>query len=188
MKDCCPIILKPKNIILIGFMAAGKSSIGQLLARELNWDFLDTDTEIVNQTGLSIPEIFRKYGEARFRQEESLLIQRLVNINHTVIATGGGLVLNPDNWVTLQRLGMLIHLYVPLELALQRVKKRSERPLLARPEEELSKLWLERLAIYNKASVTFDTSGKNPEAIVAEISAYLKGDHCHVTTNKCWRF
>ncbi|NLL52233.1 MAG: shikimate kinase [Peptococcaceae bacterium] len=177
MKDCSPIILKAQNIILIGFMAAGKSSIGQLLAQELNWDFLDTDTEIANLTGLSIPEIFRKYGEARFRQEEGLLIKRLVNINHTVIATGGGLVLNPDNWAALQRLGVLVHLYVPLELALQRVKKRSERPLLARSQEELSKLWLERQDIYNKACVTFDTSGKSPVAIAAAISAYLKGDH-----------
>ena len=176
MKDNRQILFSPKNIILIGFMAAGKSSIGKLLAQELGWDFLDTDAEIVKVTGKTIPEIFRQYGEARFRQEESLLLRKLANLRHTVIATGGGLVLNPDNRAALQKMGILIHLYVTLEVALQRVKKNHERPLLAKSRDELSRLWLERQDIYNKAAVTIDTTGKSPVAIVAEISAYLKGE------------
>jgi len=164
-----------KNIVLIGFMAAGKSSVGRLLARELRWDFLDTDSEIERITGLKIPDLFKKYGETRFRSEESLLVKKLEKRTRTVIATGGGTVLAEGNWHMLKKLGITIHLYAPLEVALQRVKKRQDRPLLNKSRMEIEKLWQERLKRYQEAHITIDTSLKDIAEIVEEILASVKG-------------
>jgi shikimate kinase len=170
--------LSVQNIILIGFMAAGKSSVGRLLAQELDWDFLDTDTKIEQVTGLKIPDLFQKYGEDRFRSEENLIVKKLVGMTKTIIATGGGTVLSSHNWNRLGKIGILIHLYVPLEIALARVKKRQERPLLTKSRLEIAQLWKERLDIYNKADITIDTSNKEIATIVAEILAQvMKGGY-----------
>lgn len=163
------------NIILIGFMAAGKSSVGRLLAKQLGWDYLDTDSEIEKVTGLKIPELFRKYGEMRFRSEESLVVKKLSGRTETIIATGGGTAIWEDNWNRLEHLGTIIHLYVPLEVALRRIKRRQDRPLLLKSEEEIKGLWQERLNIYNKAHITIDTSAKEITAVVDEILAQVKG-------------
>lgn len=163
------------NIILIGFMAAGKSSVGRLLAKQLGWDYLDTDSEIEKVTGLKIPELFRKYGEMRFRSEESLVVKKLSGRTETIIATGGGTAIWEDNWNRLEHLGTIIHLYVPLEVALRRIKRRQDRPLLLKSEEEIKRLWQERLNIYNKAHITIDTSAKEITAVVDEILAQVKG-------------
>jgi len=163
------------NIILIGFMAAGKSSVGKFLAQSLDWDFIDTDWEIEKITGLTIPEIFENLGEEAFRCEERRFIQRLSAAKNTVIATGGGMVLSPENWAALQAIGVLIHLHVPLNVALQRAKISQERPLLKGPSEEIRQLWLKRQEIYRQAAITIDTSQKNVEEIVREILDWLKG-------------
>ncbi|AHF09762.1 MULTISPECIES: shikimate kinase [Dehalobacter] len=168
----------PQNIVLIGFMAAGKSSVGKLLARELRWAFLDTDSEIERVTRLKIPEIFQKYGEARFRSEENLLVHKISGFTDTVIATGGGTVLNPENWNILHGLGKLVYLYVPLEIALQRAKEHHDRPLLSSSEpEQIEKLWRDREVIYRKAPITVDTSDKDVQTVAAEILELLKGEH-----------
>lgn len=166
-----------QNIILIGFMAAGKSSVGRILARELCWNYLDTDKEIEHVTGLKIYELFRKYGEVRFRSEENLIVKKLDGVSRTVIATGGGTVMNHDNLERLKKVGTLVHLYVPLELALKRAKKRLERPLLTKNEAEIEQLWRERLTIYNKAHISINTTDKDLTMIVAEILQQLKGGH-----------
>jgi len=172
-----PVRIEPRinNVILVGFMAAGKSSIGRKLARILGWKYIDTDAEIVEVTGLKIPAIFKKYGEVRFRSEEKLVVKKLRGATNAVIATGGGTVMDPDNWKILQELGVIIHLFVPLEEALKRVKNRSERPLLVKSELEIRELWKERLEIYNKASISIDTTNKDLDEIVNEILEYLKG-------------
>lgn len=171
------------NIILIGFMAAGKSSVGRMLARRLGWDFLDTDQEIERVTDLKIPDIFRKYGEVRFRSEENLVVKKLAGMANTVIATGGGTALAEGNWELLKELGLVIHLYAPLEVALSRVKRHQERPLLARDTAQLEQLWLERLPYYNKAQITVDTSDKDIPTIVEDILTYLKGGLNHASEN-----
>lgn len=163
------------NIVLIGFMAAGKSSVGRFLARELQWDFLDTDSEIEQITGLKIADLFKKYGETRFRSEESVLVKKLENCTGTVIATGGGTVLAEENWRILNKLGITIHLYAPLEVALQRVKNRQDRPLLNKSRVEIEKLWQERLKRYQEAHITIDTTVKDIAEIVEEILAIVKG-------------
>ncbi|NLI91841.1 MAG: shikimate kinase [Peptococcaceae bacterium] len=164
-----------KNIILVGFMAAGKSSVGRTLARELGWDFLDTDSEIEKVTGMKIPDMFRKYGEVRFRSEENLVIKKLKDITYTVIATGGGSILFEENRRLLEELGMMVHLYVPVDVALQRVKRRQDRPLFNKSLSEIQKLWQERLVIYNQIPITIDTSARSIEEIAEEILAIVKG-------------
>jgi shikimate kinase len=172
-----------QNIILIGFMASGKSSVGRVLAQKLGWEFLDTDNEVQQVTGLKIPELFRKCGEVRFRSEESLVIKKLKGVNHTVIATGGGTVLSDHNREILESLGILIHLYTPLDVALQRAKRRQDRPLLNQGREALEKIWQERQAGYNQAQIIIDTSTKDIEEIAEEILAILKGGNQHETKN-----
>ncbi len=164
-----------QNIILVGFMASGKSTVGKILAGELGWEFLDTDQQIEKLTGLSIADLFRKYGEMRFRSEENLVVRKLALFSQTVIATGGGTVLAAENWELLQRLGLTIHLYAPLEVALNRVKRRQDRPLLNKSHSELETIWLDRLNIYQQAHITIDTSDQTVDEIVAEILAVWKG-------------
>lgn len=167
--------LKPKNIILIGFMASGKSSVGKLLAKHLGWGFMDTDSEIERITGLTIPEIFKEYGEARFRAEENLAVNHLSRITETVIATGGGTVLNQENWRILEEIGLIVYLYTPLTIALQRAKNHlSERPLITNSStEQLEKIWEQREKIYQKATLVVDTSIKDVREITEEILKYV---------------
>lgn len=166
------------NIILIGFMATGKSSVGRLLAKELDWSFLDTDNEIEKITGLKISELFRKYGEIRFRSEENLLIKKMTGLTKTVISTGGGTVVNPENWTLLKQLGIMIHLYAPLDIVFSRVTKKQERPLLCKSNADIEELWKKRLNIYKQADITIDTSNKDLFQVVNEILEKVKGGSC----------
>ena len=84
-----------RNIVLIGFMGTGKSTVGKLLAQSLSWDFVDTDCVIGEVTNLSVTEIFRRYGQTRFRSEERIVVARLSQQDQLVIATGGGTVVDP---------------------------------------------------------------------------------------------
>ncbi|UWG95743.1 shikimate kinase [Dehalobacter sp. DCM] len=165
----------PQNIILIGFMAAGKSSVGRLLAKELGWRFLDTDSEIERITGLEIPDIFKNYGEARFRSEEKAAVKRLSGLMNTVIATGGGTVLNPENWQLLQQMGLTVYLYAPLAIALQRAKnQKNERPMITNNSpEEIEKLWQVREKIYQRAELVIDTSTKGLKEITDDILRFI---------------
>ena len=97
------------NIVLIGFMGTGKSTVGKRLAKSLGWEFIDTDVAIEELTGLSVADLFRLHGETRFRSEEALLVKRLSEQKGYIIATGGGTVLNPENWRYLAQHGVLVH-------------------------------------------------------------------------------
>lgn len=162
-----------QNIVLIGFMGAGKSTVGRRLALELNWKFIDTDLVIEEVTGLTIPNIFRRYGESRFRSEESLVVKKICSGQHCVISTGGGTVLNPENFELLQQSGLVIYLYATLEAILQRVGN-SDRPLLKRSPAEVVSLWQSRQATYAKAHYTIDTTNKGIEEVVKEILSLVE--------------
>lgn len=164
-----------RNIILTGFMGTGKSTVGRRLARTLGWDFIDTDSEIERITGMSVAEIFRRHGETRFRSEENLLVKRLMTRENCVIATGGGTVLNPENQEILSGIGVVISLYAPVEIILDRVGQRTDRPLLKTGREEIEVLWQARQVSYARAEYTVDTTDKSVEEVEGEILTYLEG-------------
>ncbi|HWQ42906.1 MAG TPA: shikimate kinase [Desulfosporosinus sp.] len=158
-----------RNIVLIGFMGTGKSTVGKRLALSLVWDFVDTDLEVGEVTSMSVPEIFRRYGETRFRSEERLVVQRLSRQEQMVIATGGGTVLNPLNWKDLTQNGILIGLHASMEEIISRIGHKNDRPLLKSTKEEIEKLWSQRRECYAKADLMIDTTQKDIDEVVSEI-------------------
>lgn len=138
------------NIYLVGPMGAGKTTVGRHLADLLSREFLDSDHEIERKTGATIPWIFEKEGEQGFRHRESLVINELTTKNNLVIATGGGAVTQKINRQYLKYRGIVIYLYTPVEIQLQRTYRDKNRPLLQveNPEQKLRDLLSIRDPLY----------------------------------------
>ncbi|QIO04742.1 shikimate kinase AroK [Acinetobacter shaoyimingii] len=138
------------NIYLVGPMGAGKTTVGRHLADLLNREFLDSDHEIERKTGATIPWIFEKEGEQGFRTRESLVINELTNKKNLVLATGGGAVTQTVNREYLKHRGIVIYLYTPVEIQLQRTYRDKNRPLLQveNPEQKLKDLLAIRDPLY----------------------------------------
>jgi shikimate kinase len=122
------------NIYLVGLMGAGKTTVGRQLARRLGRRFVDVDHEIVERTGVSIPTIFEIEGEEGFRRREAQAITELTSGTDVVLATGGGVVLNPDNRSRLHDTGWVVYLNVPPALLYERTRHDRNRPLLRVPD------------------------------------------------------
>ncbi|MDX9873208.1 MAG: shikimate kinase, partial [Clostridia bacterium] len=165
------------NIILIGFMGTGKTAVGKRLAALLNMEFYDTDQEVETVTGLSITQLFNKYGEVRFISEENLAVKRLAQKNNCVIATGGSVVLNKDNLALLQENGVLISLSARPEIIYERVKRRNSRPILHKGDllENIRKLNAEREEVYQSADIHIDTSDMDLTEILERIMTEYEG-------------
>jgi shikimate kinase len=118
------------NVYLMGFMGCGKTKIGTLLARSLNRPFIDTDAVIVEETGLSINEIFERSGEKGFRDIEREVICRIARKDSNVVSLGGGSVILPENWNAISRFGITIALSYPPEILIARLDRKKDRPLL----------------------------------------------------------
>lgn len=148
------------NLILVGPMGAGKSSIGRRLAARFGLPFVDADREIECATGAAIPLIFELAGEAGFREREHEVLARLCRSGPSVIATGGGAVLRADNRRLLSEHGFVVHLDVDPESQLRRLANDRARPLLQRPDrrEVLQRLGEERAPLYAEvADLRFET-------------------------------
>ncbi|WP_027357230.1 shikimate kinase [Desulfofundulus thermocisternus] len=166
-----------KNIVLIGFMGTGKSAVGRRLAARLGREFVDTDEEIERVTGKTIAQIFARDGEIRFRSEEALVVKKIAARENLVVATGGGVVLNPENVRALQKNGVLIGLKAAPEIIYRRVKRKRNRPLLNVPGDVLERiktLLAERAGAYAVAEFTVDTGGLTVDGVVERIVAYLE--------------
>ena len=165
------------GIVLIGFMGTGKTAVGQQLAGALGLPFVDTDTLIEEQTATRIPDLFRTRGEAGFRAIEKQVIHSLADGERRVIATGGGAVLNPDNFAVLRSLGPVIHLSAPASTILARTKgDAGVRPLLAGddPLERIRSLQRERAPVYGRADHEVDTSRHTIDETVEMVMAWTR--------------
>lgn len=159
-------------IALIGFMGSGKSSVGRELARRIVYQYYDTDLEVEKKIGLTLSEIFQRYGEAYFRQLEEEVLEGLVhNKEDIVISTGGGIVLSVQNRKLLKEGTTPILLKTSAEEIYNRIKDESHRPLLAvdDPLVEIKKLLKERENFYTQFNMKIETDGRKVDKIVETI-------------------
>jgi shikimate kinase len=131
-------------------MGAGKTTIGQLLARRIGYEFVDSDHVLEARTGVSVATVFEIEGEASFRTREAALIDELSQRQRIVLATGGGAVIDPNSRTLLRARGTVIYLHISAETAYERVKRSKERPLLltADPLSRLSRFYAQRHPLY----------------------------------------
>jgi shikimate kinase len=164
-----------RNLVLIGFMGTGKSTIGRICAARLGFAFRDSDRVIEQRTGCSIPELFAAKGEAAFRQLEREVIAELATMPDLVIATGGGAPLEPENAARLRDGGTVVLLTATPDVILKRVGNARSRPILAAapdPRRRILELLEERAARYAQvAHHRVDTTDRPPKAVAAEIIA-----------------
>lgn len=163
--------LANRNIVLVGMMGAGKSSVGKRLAERLGLHFVDADTEIEAAAGKTIPEIFAEHGEPYFREGEKRVIARILEGSGCVLATGGGAFMNAETRARIAERAISVWLKAEPEVLMHRVRKRSNRPLLrtADPEATLRALLAERHPTYALADVTVASREVPHEMIVGEI-------------------
>ena len=163
------------HVVLTGFMASGKTAVGKRLARRLGYDFVDTDDVIEKKAGCSIAQLFTRGGEAAFRQLERETVAALSFERATVIATGGGTFMDPDNRAALHRLGPVVCLVTSPEIILERVSRSDKRPLAqgADAAERLRKLYEARLPSYRLADVMVETDGLSVEQAAARVAAAI---------------
>lgn len=167
-----------KNIVLVGFMGAGKSAVGQALAARLQRELVDLDEVIIERQGRPITRIFEESGEAYFRRLEKSLVKEISQRESLIIACGGGVVLDNDNVDNLKRKGKVIYLRASPEVILKRTKNYPHRPLLnvADQQKKIAELLSLREPFYALADFTVDTSDKTIAQVVEEILKLLKND------------
>ncbi|MEQ8857093.1 MAG: shikimate kinase AroK [Pseudomonadales bacterium] len=167
------------NIILVGLMAVGKSTVGRMLAQALGMEFFDSDHEIEARAGAPVAWIFDVEGEAGFREREQHVLDDLTGRQGVVIATGGGAVLSSCNRTMLAARGVVIHLDSPLERLVERTRRDRKRPLLRNgdPEATLMRLQRERDPLYREiADYRFVTDRQGPRVLAREIEERLRQD------------
>jgi shikimate kinase len=162
--------MEKNNIILVGFMGTGKSTVGKLLAKKTGLRFVDMDALIEKREQRTINEIFRTDGEPYFRALEYELAKELANQSGLVIATGGGIVLNPENIRAFKASGLVVCLTAATEEIVRRVATCSARPLLATDKEkQVRSLLKKRQPLYDALPFQVPTDGQSPQQITAKI-------------------
>ncbi|MBM3853487.1 MAG: shikimate kinase [Verrucomicrobia bacterium] len=166
------------NLYLVGFMGTGKTTVGRAVAHRLRFHALDSDHEIERQQGKTIPEIFAQDGEPAFRALEREFIERGHPDQRTLVACGGGLVIQPGMLARLQSRGLVICLHASLATILARTSRHRNRPLLdvADPEERLRTLYAVREPIYKQAGTVILTDGRPLPEIVAHVIRVWRRD------------
>jgi shikimate kinase len=167
--------MPPDRIALIGFMGAGKTTVGAILAARLGYTFIDTDAVIEQRAGAPVAVLFRERGEPAFREMEAAALAEMAGRKHLVIASGGGAPAQERNAGFFLRAAATFHLRVSLEAALQRTRGNAQRPLLAQDEATVRALFESRQPVYESLAATVDTEGKEPEAVAEEIIGLLQG-------------
>lgn len=160
------------NIVLIGFMGCGKTTVGRIISQILNWEFIDTDDLIIERTKCSISYIFAKYGEMYFRKIESDVIKDIADKDKCVISLGGGAVLNEQNLSELRKKSLIFYLKGSPETIISHIGNNKDRPLLqtSNPYETVKELLNKRHPLYiNNCNYFIDIDEKDPYAIAKEI-------------------
>jgi shikimate kinase len=164
-----------RNVILCGFMATGKSSVGKRLAAIIGCDFLDMDAEIEAEEGMSIPQIFSARGESAFRALESRMVEKITGRSRCVIATGGGTIVNPQNLEKLRSCGVIINLTADIQTILMRAGSGDDRPMLQGDRvERIRTLMAQRASAYAQADIAVDTSNLTIEEVAQLILNWLQ--------------
>ncbi len=167
-------VVIPKNIVLIGFMGSGKSTVGRELHQRLGYPLIDMDRAIEESIGKKITEIFKEEGEEAFRDFESLQLLEIAKQNDKsqIISTGGGVVIRPNNRKLLHKLGYVVWLYTPIDVIFERTSRSQERPLLNHMDarERITALLAEREPWYREtAHLKIDTAGLDSKEIATGI-------------------
>jgi len=168
---------KLHRIFLVGPMGAGKSTIGKYLAQHLKLRFADTDAEIEARTGADIPWIFDVEGEAGFREREQQVVEEMTLWDDVVLATGGGVVIRPENRQALASRGYVVYLYATVEEQVRRTRRDRRRPLLQKgdPEEVLRSLMASREPLYREiADHIIETDGCSPRSVAQQLVRELQ--------------
>ena len=159
------------NIVLVGFMGSGKTTVGRLLSEKTGMPLVDMDSMIEERAGKSINAIFAEEGEPHFRALERAMAAELAAGENQIISTGGGIVLNPDNIADFEKTGLVVCLLASAETVLDRVRHDTTRPLLAGDKEaKIIELLQSRKPLYESITHRIDTSGRpSPEPTAQEI-------------------
>lgn len=170
-----------KNVVLIGFMGSGKTSIGKALAAKLGRAFVDIDHAIETEEGMSVAAIFAQHGEAYFRECEKNACRKAAERRNLVIATGGGTVKDPDNLAVLKKTGLVVCLTANADTIMERTRRTGQRPILdaygsddVGRRRAIAELMEERRELYAKADYTLDTTDKTPLLVVEDLVKRLR--------------
>ncbi|MBQ1252070.1 MAG: shikimate kinase [Firmicutes bacterium] len=166
-----------KNIVLIGFMGSGKTSMGRFLSRELDYEFFDTDKELENVTGLKVNQIVKKYGKIRFASEERLIVNKLAAMENTIIATGGSFIDNHENVDALKDNSIFVFLDVDNDVIIDRLKRRKVRPFSEKGSlsDLVPEVYGKRRPMYEQyADITVNTTEMTMEETAKEIMDRLQ--------------
>ena len=164
------------NIIITGFMGTGKSAVAKELAQKLGMKFIDMDKTIEERQGMTISDIFTRYGEQYFREQENKLAKELSSKENMVIATGGGTFISSDNIKILSRKGKIICLYADSKSIYERLKIENNRPLLKGENvlDKINYLLEKRKKVYDNFHLKVDTSNLSIQGVVEQIIKLLK--------------
>ena len=164
------------NIALIGFMGAGKTSVGRLISEQLGFDYLDTDEMIQSRTSRTIADIFSKDGEPAFRKLEEEIVAELTALERTVISTGGGLPVNSKNLASLKTHALVVCLWASPEKIWERVRNQTHRPLLNAPDPKgkIRELLAEREPFYRQADVLLNTDSRPVREVAQQVIHQFK--------------
>ena len=165
-----------RNLALCGFMGTGKTSVGRLVAQQLHFDFLDTDAVLEARAGKTITEVFATEGEPAFRELEKKVVHELEARRRTVISTGGGLVVNPENMESLKRHALVVCLWASPETIWSRVKNQDHRPLLrdSEPLEKIRSLLAQRAPFYKQADVLLNTELRSTRDVAQQVLHHFR--------------